>query len=190
MLILFEVDNGTDNSLDTYGVSFSGSQKSGDTTYLYTAEIATQESNDSFDSEYIFLEGGASFSGITAKLGYELLGSDDGQFGFSTPLATLHKFNGWADVFLATPDAGLEDIYLSLGGKVAGGSWKAVYHSFSSDDSLSGFDDLGDELNLQYTRKITDRVSGGIKLANYSAGDDVFNKVDTDKFWLWASAKF
>ena len=187
---LFEVDNGTDNSLDTYGVSFSGSQKSGDTTYLYTAEIATQESNDSFDSEYIFLEGGASFSGITAKLGYELLGSDDGQFGFSTPLATLHKFNGWADVFLATPDAGLEDIYLSLGGKVAGGSWKAVYHSFSSDDSLSGFDDLGDELNLQYTRKITDRVSGGIKLANYSAGDAVFNKVDTDKFWLWASAKF
>ena len=187
---LLEVDNGTDNSLDTYGFSFSGSRKSGDTKFLYTAEVATQESNDSLDSEYVFLEGGASFSGITAKLGYELLGSDDGQFGFSTPLATLHKFNGWADISLATPDAGLEDIYLSLGGKLAGGSWKAVYHTFSSDESLNGFDDLGDEINLQYTRKITDSVSGGIKLANYSAGDAVFNRVDTDKFWLWASAKF
>ena len=28
-----------------------------------------------------------------------------------TPLATLHKFNGWADLFLTTPNAGLEDAY-------------------------------------------------------------------------------
>jgi len=187
---LFEIDNGTDNSLDTYGVSLTGSKKSGDIKFLYTAEIATQESNDLFDTEYVFLEGGIAFSGITAKLGYELLGSDDGQRGFATPLATLHKFNGWADVFLATPDAGLEDIYLSVAGKLAGGKWKAVYHSFSADESLNGLDDLGDEINLQYTRKITDRVSGGIKLANYSAGDAAFNRVDTDRFWLWATAKF
>ena len=187
---LLEVDNDTDNSLDTYGVSFSGSKKSGDINFLYTIELATQETNDLFDTEYVFLEGGAVVNGITAKLGYELLGSDDGQAGFATPLATLHKFNGWADVFLATPAQGLEDIYLSVSGKLAGGKWLAVYHSFSSDESLAGADDLGDEINLQYTRKITDRVSGGIKLANYSAGDSVFNRVDTDRFWLWAGAKF
>lgn len=187
---LLEIDNGTQNSLDTYGLSFSGAKNSGDTKFLYTVEVATQEANDAFDTEYVFLEGGAVFNGITAKLGYELLGSDDGQRGFSTPLATLHKFNGWADVFLATPDAGLEDIYLSVAGKLAGGKWLAAFHQFSSDESLGGADDLGDEINVQYTRKLSDTVSGGVKFANYSAGDAVFNKVDSDKFWLWASLKF
>ena len=31
--------------------------------------------------------------------------------GFTTPLATLHKFQGWADKFLTTPANGLEDLY-------------------------------------------------------------------------------
>jgi len=187
---LLEVDNGTDNSLDTYGVSLVGSKKVNDTKFLYTAEYATQEANDTFDTDYIFLEGGAVINGITAKLGYEVLGSDDGQAGFATPLATLHKFNGWSDQFLGTPSAGLEDLYVKVAGKLAGGKWLAAFHSFSSDDSVGGADDLGDEINLQYTRKISDNIAGGVKLANYSAGDAVFGKVDTDKFWLWASYKF
>ncbi len=187
---LFEIDNGSDNSLDTYGLTFSGSKSVGDTKYLYTAEFATQEANDLFDTDYLFLEGGAVLQGVTAKLGYELLGSDDGQRGFATPLATLHKFNGWADVFLNTPDAGLEDIYLSLAGKLAGGKWLLAYHEFSSDVSLNGADDLGEEINVRYTRKINDNVSGGVKLANYSAGDAAFQKVDTDRFWVWATVKF
>ena len=32
--------------------------------------------------------------------GYEVLGSDDRMGQFRTPLATAHKFNGWADAFL------------------------------------------------------------------------------------------
>lgn len=187
---LLEVDSAVDNSLDTFGVSLKGSKKINDTKFLYTAEYATQDANDTFDTDYIFLEGGAVISGITAKLGYELLGSDDGQKGFATPLATLHKFNGWSDQFLGTPDAGLEDIYVSVAGKFAGGKWLAAIHKFSADDSVGGADDLGDEINLLYTRKITDNVSGGAKFAAYSAGDAVFRKVDTDKFWLWASLKF
>jgi hypothetical protein len=31
--------------------------------------------------------------------------------GFTTPLGTLHKFQGWADKFLTTPPNGLEDLY-------------------------------------------------------------------------------
>ena len=33
----------------------------------------------------------------------------DGQL--QTPLATLHAFNGWADMFLTTPANGLQDLY-------------------------------------------------------------------------------
>jgi hypothetical protein len=186
---LLEVDNGLPNSLDTYGINFSGSTKAGDTKLLYTAEIATQEANDLFDTEYLFVEGGAVVNGITVKIGYELLGSDNGQKGFATPLATLHKFNGFSDQFLVTPAAGLEDIYLRFAGKLAGGKWLATAHTFSSNESVNGADDLGNEINLQYTRKFSDRIGGGLKLANYSAGDTVFKKLDTDKFWLWLSVK-
>jgi hypothetical protein len=187
---LLETDSSVENSIDTFGLSFSGAQKVGDNKVLYTAEYATQDTNDTFDTNYLLLEGGVVFSSITAKLGYEVLGSDDGLKGFATPLATLHKFNGWSDQFLGTPNQGLENLYLSFAGKLAGGKWLATYHEFSSDETLHGADDLGDEINLQYARKFGDWFSGGIKFASYSAGDAGFSKVDTDKFWIWASAKF
>jgi hypothetical protein len=34
--------------------------------------------------------------------------SGDGVIGFSTPLATLHKFQGWVDKFLTTPANGID----------------------------------------------------------------------------------
>ena len=110
--------------------------------FLYQAEFATQDINSvNADTDYAFLEAGVKASGITAKLGYEVLGSDDGQASFTTPLATLHKFNGWNDVFLAggfNPVAlpnGLEDTYLSVAGKVAGVKLLAMYHDYSADES-------------------------------------------------------
>jgi hypothetical protein len=186
---LLEVDEGTDNALDTYGFSFKGATK-GDTKFLYHAEYAKQ-SNESggsdFDTDYLFLEGGVTTSGITAKLGYEVLGSDDGQVGFQTPLATLHKFNGWSDQFLGTPGQGLVDTYVSVAGKVAGGSWLAAYHTFSADESTEGADDFGSEINLQYVKPISKKTKFGIKYASYSA-DDI--KVDADKLWAWVSVSF
>ncbi len=187
---LLEVDNNTDNSLDTYGLSFKGSQKTESGKIHYAAEFASQEANDAFDTDYLMLEGGATINGITAKLGYEKLGSDDGKRGFITPLATLHKFNGWADQFLGTPAQGLEDVYLTVSGKAVGGKWVATYHDYSSDVALAGQDDLGDEINLLYTRKFGDKFSGGIKFADYNAGDSGFGKVDTKKTWIWAGFKF
>ena len=187
---LLEVDNNTDNSLDTIGISLTGSKEAYERVFSYAAEYASQDANDTFDTDYLLLEGGTAIGGIKAKIGYEVLGSDDGRKGFATPLATLHKFNGWNDQFVGTPNAGLEDLYFSVAGKALGGKWLAIYHDFSADVALAAADDLGDEINLQYTRKFTDILSGGVKLANYSAGDAAFNKVDTDKFWIWAGAKF
>ena len=188
---LLEVDSDVENSLDTVGISFSGSAPVGSNKLLYTAEIASQEANDVIDTDYLWLEGGYSFSGITAKIGYEELGSDDGAGGFSTPLATLHKFNGWTDQFLATPAEGLTDFYVSATGKVAGGTWLIAYHDFASDeDAVGGFDDLGDEINLQYVRPIGKNYAAAAKYGSYSAGDEAFGKVDTDRLWLWLNAKF
>ncbi|MFT2091053.1 alginate export family protein [Paraglaciecola sp. 2405UD69-4] len=188
---LLEVDNDTDNGLDTYGVSFAGATKAGDTKIIYRAEYATQTSESAtteYDASYLNLEAGAVISGITAKLGYEVLGSDDGAYGFSTPLATLHKFNGWSDQFLATPTQGLVDTSFTLKGKAFGGGWTATYHVFDADDSAdSGIDDLGTELNVSYVKNFGKHYTAAIKYAAYSAGD---TKVDADKLWAWVTVKF
>ena len=46
-------------------------------------------------------------------MGIEILANDK-ETSFATPLATLHKFNGFADQFLATPSQGLEDKFLKI----------------------------------------------------------------------------
>jgi len=184
-----ELDNNTDNSLDTVGLSFKGAKKLGDTKWLYSAEWATQDAAK-HEADYSLLEAGLVVSAVTIKLGYEVLGSDSGQYGFSTPLATLHKFNGWSDQFLATPVQGLEDRYLSLSGKLAGGKWVVVYHDFSAEKSSASIDDFGSEINLLYAKTFAKHYSTGIKYARYSAGDVVAGKVDTDKLWVWAGLSF
>ena len=188
---LLELDDVGPNSNDTFGVRFAGSTKAANTKVSYVAEFATQETNDVIDTDYFVLEAGAEFAAISAKIGLESLGSDNGIGAFSTPLATLHKFNGWADQFLGTPVQGLEDIYLSLAGKLAKGKWSISYHDFSSDVSAAdGSDDLGDEVDVVYSRNFGDHYYAGIKYADYSAGSTSFSKVDTGKLWLWGGVKF
>ena len=50
------------------------------------------------------LNAGVAQDRYALSVGYEVLGSDNG-VGFYTPLATLAKFNGWADAFLAACEA-------------------------------------------------------------------------------------
>ncbi|MFQ3198142.1 MAG: hypothetical protein ACI8R9_000620 [Paraglaciecola sp.] len=187
---LLEVDNHTDNALDTYGIRLTGSATAGATKILYTAEFASQSSETAttdFDADYLMFQAGAVFGGVTAKVGYEALGSDNGAYGFSTPLATLHKFNGWADQFLGTPAQGLVDTTVTLAGKVAGGGWTVIYHDFEADEANDTVDDLGSELDLQYMRKYGKHYSTGVKYAAYSGAG---GRVDADKLWLWVGAKF
>lgn len=195
---LLEEDETGDLAYDTYGISFNGALEMENIQWLYAAEYAYQEKSenntDDFDAEYLFLEAGIGIVGITAKVGYEVLGSDSGDYGFSTPLATLHKFNGWADQFLTTPDEGLVDMYASVSGQLLGGQWAVVYHDFSADEDSAISDDFGDEIDISYTMTFAKHYYAGVKYAAYSADDPAnngnTNLVDTDKFWLWAGAKF
>lgn len=190
---LLEVDNDTTNGIDTYGVSFKGSQKADKISVLYALEYAKQDSEaaaTTFDADYMLAEGGVVVNGITAKLGYEVLGSDNGAYGFATPLATLHKFNGWSDQFLATPAQGLQDVYITLAGEVAKTNLVLTYHSYSADESTATIDDLGSELDLQVTRKFAGSYTAGLKFAFYDAGDAAAGKVDTDKVWAWVTMGF
>lgn len=188
-----EVDDDTDNALDTIGMRFSGSQALSDITLTYGLEYATQEADNggtTFDADYYKLDVGAEVWGLNLGLAYEVLGSDDGSYGFSTPLATLHAHNGWADQFLGTPAVGLADLSVSIKGALAGGKWAVIFHDYSADDAQPGVDDLGSEIDLSFTRPFANHYTAGIKYAAYLAGDEGAGKVDTDKLWLTLSAAF
>jgi hypothetical protein len=127
-------------------------------------------------------------------LGTEVLEADGDDGFFITPMATLHKFQGWSDQFLGgglgNIPGGIEDVYLSIGGKVAGFKLLAVYHDFTSDDkgaSGNSSDDLGSEIDLMIARKFGKNYGLQLKYSDYDADD---HGVDTEKLWLTATAKF
>jgi len=190
---LLERDNNTNNATDTIGLKFEGEAELNAANLGYHLEYATQDFTlgaVEHSADYSFVEGVAGFKGFTAKLGYEVLGSDNGNYGFSTPLATLHAFNGWADEFLITPTVGLEDLYVAVGGKLIGGNWLVVYHDFSADEPSATVNNLGSELDLRYVYPFKKRYTAGIKYAAYSAGDPGALRVDTDRLWIWTTASF
>ncbi|WP_250656663.1 alginate export family protein [Alkalimarinus coralli] len=177
-----------DEISDTYGARFAGKTDLDDLSLLYTLEYATQETDNaaSNDADYYVAEFGAAVAGVTAKVGYEVLGSDDGNYGFQTPLGTKHKFNGWADKFLGTPADGLEDLYLSVSTKLAGPKIAIIYHTF---DANEGSTDYGDEIDLAISQDFAKRYNVLLKGAAYSQGD-AGTPADTTKVWLQLSAKF
>jgi hypothetical protein len=132
------------------------------------------------DANYFLLELGCDWNDSMIQAGYEEIGGD-GIYGFSTPFATLHKFNGWTGKFLVTPDNGLVDKYLLLGYPVdiMGRSLvlKAGYHSFVSD---SGGMKFGSEVDLLAQMDIWNGFNVLVKYAGYSAEDYATN---TRKFW-------
>ncbi|MES2492918.1 MAG: alginate export family protein [Pseudomonadota bacterium] len=147
-----------------------------------------------YSADYIAAEGGLSYQGLTALGGYELLGGDAGAGrAFQTPMATLHKFNGWADLFLTTPQTpgygGLQDIYGGLAYKfdgvkaLPGLNAAVVYHSFDSD---YGDVHYGTEWDASVGVKLG-KVGLLAKYADYQARG--FG-VNTRKFWLQAEYAF
>ena len=108
-----------------------------------------------------------------------MLGSDH-NVGFKTPLATLHAFNGWADLFLATPAAGLRDSYVKATVNLpAALSLLAFEHWYETD--ATGVE-LGSEFNLQLSRKFGKFVTGLVKYADFRRDSTSFPNVQ--KIWV------
>lgn len=131
------------------------------------------------DADYASVQLGMALRVVTISAGFERLEGNvrDGQF--QTPLATLHRFNGWADKFLVTPVNGLKDRYLKLQTKLGAVAAQAVYHDFQSSTSSASY---GSELDLMLTHKVKWGQVFGLKAAFYHA--DSF-AADTDKVMFW-----
>lgn len=183
------------NSSKTFGVRVSGSFPLSKVVKLgVTASYARQSDLGSnpadYSADYLLGEASLGMMGFTLAGGYEQLGADKAAGkAFQTPLATLHKFNGWADLFLTTPAGGLRDTYLTLAKvfprvKALPGLNAAVsYHGFDSD--VGGID-YGSEWDASLGFRLG-KVALLAKYANYDA--KAFG-ADKEILWLQAEVAF
>ena len=182
-------------SSQSYGARLAGSKPlSQSVKFTYALSYARQSDYDRnpnrYRADYALAEAGIDISAWKIGVGYELLGADKGApfTSFQTPLATLHKFQGWADKFLTTPPNGIQDYYGQ-----AGYGWKKVagidainalviYHRF---DSARLGQHYGNEWDALVSAK-KERWTATAKLASYQARTFA---TDTRKIWLqleWA----
>jgi hypothetical protein len=181
-----DLDDAAAVSTNTVGAKLVGSRPLGRLKATYAVGLARQSEAGAnaadVDADYRLAEGGLELARLGVGLGHELLGGD-GTTAFATPLATLHAFQGWADKFLATPAAGLEDTYLRVTvpfgrrGPFTSVAAAAVFHEYRPD---FGSTQLGEELDLELVVR-NERLTLTAKYADYRAAS-LFT--DTEKLWL------
>ena len=189
---LLDFDDSPGNSSDSYGFRLAGSADAAAAKLGYVFSYAYQtdaaDNPASYDAHYLNAEGSLGFGAAgTLKLGYELLGSDDGKARFVTPLATAHKFNGFADVFLNNGGVdGLQDVYATY---VASLPWElkghVTYHHFWSDE---GDRSLGDEVDFVLKRALSPRVEVLTKGAFFFGTSS--GPADISRLWLQIDFKY
>lgn len=194
------------SSSETIGARFAGTSNVSKIKLAYSGTYAQQEDygsyyttgRPSFKNDFYQAEVIGTFRQWSLGVGVENM-EGNGVQGFQTPLATIHKFQGWADKFLGTPANGLDHRYVtgSFQKKSMGPfetvALTAVYHTFDSE-RLSF--DYGDEIDLQLSLK-WQRFTGLIKYADYKIGtplqlvastptvNNAFSTLaDTKKFWV------
>ena len=177
-------------SSQSYGGKLSGSRPVDERLrVLYEAQYARQtdfgDNPNTRDATYLHLMGGLGIGDfVNVKAARELLSGSRADGAFQTPLATGHKFNGWADLFLVTPVEGLVDWYVSADGKIRSLSWSVVYHDFSADEGSRPY---GSEIDAQMLHPTPWNMPFGVKVAFYR--EDGFAR-DVTKLWLWTQYSF
>jgi hypothetical protein len=185
---LLDFSNAAAQSSATWGARLEGSRNlSPDWSALYAVEYARQSEYGSnparFDLDYGLVSAGLKRGPVTGTLALEQLDGNGAQ-AFQTPLATLHAFQGWADVFLTTPRDGLRDLSATVSYSVArppvgrSGVLTASWREFHDADGSARY---GHELNLSARLALDARWAVEIKGAHFDGAMAAFP--DRDKVW-------
>jgi hypothetical protein len=171
--------NSAANSSLTKGVKLSGKtwlslyQLAYDATYARQSDY--RQNTAPFNLDYYSASLAGTFDIYTAKVAYESL-EGNGARGFTTPLATTHAFQGWADAWVSPGGNksfvdGIDDLTLSLQAQprfkytyLFNSAFTVAYHDFN--DQRTGAD-LAREWDLQATAAITPKLSALLKYADF-----------------------
>ncbi len=194
-LMDFDFADATALSSQTIGFRVDGTipmDANSKVTLLYGVEFASQTPDTSGygDTSYQMLQLGAKNNLGTIKIKNEVLTSA-GTNSFSSPLATLHIHQGWADKFLVTPQDGLINTSINASGMAGEVKCTFEYNYYRSDE---GGGDFGNELGAAFSHTFdadSGRLAGwtiGGKFTNFEKLSDRYR--DTTKFWIWMQRNF
>lgn len=196
---------------NTYGLKLSGTKEYGSSKFSYVATYAKQSdpyqkdnlpAKPKIDTNYWKL-------GLKSNVKKFILGAEHTHFGdkngksngFSTPLATLHKFDGWSDVLLQGANSGFDyglNEYVISGGYESAyfGEFVVSYLIFKSSKSSPNGKDIGDEIDIAYSKELAKRVSFLVKAAFYNGKNGYYTNgnligaKDVNKYWLELDYKY
>ena len=183
-LYALDFDNARGASSISYGGSYNGNVGPLSVFASYAHQNDYGNNPTAYSADYFIAEGSAKVGSITLLLGYENLGSDDGNAAFSTPLATLHRYQGFADNFLNTPANGIEDIYVSASTVINALNLSTVLHRYNASE---GGQHYGNEWDVVAGYRINAHINIEAKVALYSRTNFA---VDTNKLWLSMNMAF
>jgi hypothetical protein len=155
----------------------------------YAHQSAYARNPLSIDLSYYVGEGGFAYQGFTGLAGYEVL-EGNGGIGFQTPLANLHPFQGWAEVFLTKPPNGLKDAYFKGGYGFAASPLFArmtallIYHDYSAEHVSAAY---GKEWDAQLEAQIDTHLVFDAAYADYGGGGPFPAK---RVFWLYSTYRY
>jgi len=176
-------------STNTFGAEFGGNPAVGGEWKLrYRAEYATQgeaaQNPNQIQADYRHLVAGADYGTYGLRVGWERLSGSEEDGQFTTPLATLHAFNGWADKFLVTPTDGISDLYVRADGAIGPIGILFVYHDFQPTTGAASY---GREFDFQFGYRTPWQQRFTFRGARYSAED---HSTSATKIWLYTQWSF
>jgi len=128
--------------------------------------------------------------------GANIISGQDGEDRpFDTLFSTAHKWNGWADQFLATNGGnlvnGLKDVFVQAGTMFGSVKFLGVFHWFDTTDATTYDGSYGTELDLLFAKKFSANLSGLVKFAVYNADGASGNPtVDEKVAWVRLTYQF
>lgn len=164
----FEDVGAWDNN--TFGVSakgtFAGVVLYGEFAYQDKAGLLGEQ-----DALYVHATATKNFGKQALTVGIEHLDA-----GFKTPLATVHAFNGFADVTdgarISGGHNGLTDLYVSHTTPIfCGIKWMNVLHTMGDNEISNGY---GWEYDSVLTKKFDDNFTAIAKLACFQSEGDIY----------------
>lgn len=162
------------DSTQTTGARVLGRRDWDNVSFVWEGSYAQQSdySNNPIDytADYGLVEFSIKPHAFTFKVRGEVLGSDNGQ-SLQTPLASLHRFQGFTDQFLRTPVDGVRDY--SILAQYDFGSWAGVsdikafarHHWFQADTDGRAY---GKELDMSVQATIN-KTRVALEYGSYKA---------------------
>ncbi len=165
----------------TYGLRYEGTvplayYPYGDFNGLLELEVARQSDYGAnprtFELPYGKISAGFSWYKTLIAGSYERLGGN-GVVAVQTPLATLHRHNGWADVFTTTPANGLREVSARIlqelpdMGPFKGPKLDLRYLDFRSAGGVSQH--YGKEWDADLNTSLNGWLTVGVRAARYTA---------------------